>query len=332
MSLIVSQKENAKKALLALAKEVFEIEGNSILKLAEKVGDDFYNAIELLYSCKGRVIVSGMGKSGLIGQKIAATLSSTGTPSYFLHPAESTHGDSGVLTRDDVVIGISNSGETAELLQLLPIVKRLGISLIAMSGKKNSTLGIRSEVFLDISVEKEACPLGKAPTASTTATLAMGDALAICLLHKRGFSEEDFLFFHPSGALGRGMLYTVEELMHKDDALPVIKLNDSFASALIEISDKRLGCAIVVDNDGKTAGILTDGDIRRTLINNESLDKLCVKDVMTKNPKILAPEELAARALKIMEDNSITSLVVNSAEDKPVGLLHIHNLLRAGVA
>lgn len=332
MSIIVSQKENAKKSLLALAKDVFEIEGNSILKLAERLGDDFYNAIELLYACRGRVIVSGMGKSGLIGQKIAATLSSTGTPAYFLHPAESTHGDSGVLTRDDVVIGISNSGETAELLQLLPIVKRLGIPLIAMSGKKESTLGTRSEVFLDISVEKEACPLGKAPTASTTATLAMGDALAVCLLHKRGFSEEDFLFFHPSGALGRGMLYTVEELMHKDDALPVVSMNDDFAGALIEISDKRLGCAIVVDSDGKTSGILTDGDIRRTLINNESVVKLLVKDVMTKNPKTLAPDELAARALKLMEDNSITSLVVNTSDGKPVGILHIHNLLRAGVA
>ncbi len=332
MSIIVSQKENLKKTLLELAKDVFEIEGNSILKLAERLGDDFYNAIELLHGCRGRVIVSGMGKSGLIGQKIAATLSSTGTPSYFLHPAESTHGDSGVLTRDDVVIGISNSGETAELLQLLPIVKRLGIPLIAMSGKKESTLGMRSEVFLDISVEKEACPLGKAPTASTTATLAMGDALAVCLLHKRGFSEEDFLFFHPSGALGRGMLYTVEELMHKDDALPLVSTDDNFACALIEISDKRLGCAIVVDKDGKTAGILTDGDIRRTLIKNESVTNLLVKEVMTKNPKTLVPEELAARALKIMEDNSITSLVVNSAEGQPVGLLHIHNLLKAGVA
>lgn len=332
MSLTVSQKENMKEALLALAKDVFEIEGNSILQLAQRLGDDFYQAIEILYACKGRVIVSGMGKSGLIGQKIAATLSSTGTPAYFLHPAESTHGDSGVMTRDDVVIGISNSGETAELLQLLPIVKRLGVPLIAMSGRKESTLGARSDVFLDIAVEKEACPLGKAPTASTTATLAMGDALAVCLLHKRGFTEEDFLFFHPSGALGRGMLYTVEELMHKEDALPVVNMNDVFTGALVEISNKRLGCAIVTDESGKTCGILTDGDIRRALINKESLTTLLVKDVMTKNPKTLLPTELAARALKIMEDNSITSLVVNAPTGEPLGLLHIHNLLRAGVA
>lgn len=332
MSLTVPQKENTKESLISLARDVFEIEGNSILKLSERLGENFYRAIELLYACKGRVIVSGMGKSGLIGQKIAATLSSTGTPAYFLHPAESTHGDSGIMTREDVVIGISNSGETAELLQLLPIVKRLGIPLIAMSGRIESTLGAFSDTFLDISVEKEACPLGKAPTASTTATLAMGDALAVCLLHKRGFTEEDFLFFHPSGALGRGMLYTVEELMHKDDALPVVKASDVFASALVEISDKRLGCAIVIDDAGKTCGILTDGDIRRTILSKNSLTDLVVQEVMTKNPKTLLPHELAARALKLMEDNSITSLVVNSSEGKPLGLLHIHNLLRAGVA
>jgi len=332
MNTIISSKETLKMTLLSLAKEVFEIEGNSILKLAEKLGDEFYNAIELLYACKGRVIVSGMGKSGLIGQKIAATLSSTGTPSYFLHPAESTHGDSGILTRDDIIIGISNSGETAELLQLLPIIKRLGIPLIAMSGKKDSTLGIRSDVFLDVAVEKEACPLGKAPTASTTATLAMGDALAVCLLRKRGFTEEDFLFFHPSGALGRGMLYTVEELMHKGDALPIVKASDSFATVLIEISQKKLGCAVVVDEFGKTCGVLTDGDIRRTLMNNDSVANLFAKDVMSKNPKTLSPNELAARALRIMEDNSITSLIVNTDSGEPIGLLHIHNLLKAGVA
>lgn len=332
MNTAISSKETLKLTLLALAKEVFEIEGNSILKLAENLGDEFYNAIELLYACKGRVIVSGMGKSGLIGQKIAATLSSTGTPSYFLHPAESTHGDSGILTKDDIVIAISNSGETAEMLQLLPIIKRLGIPLIAMSGKKDSTLGNRSDVVLDIAVEKEACPLGKAPTASTTATLAMGDALAVCLLRKRGFTEEDFLFFHPSGNLGRGMLYTVEELMHKEDALPVIKANDTFSSALLEITQKKLGCAVVVDADGKTSGILTDGDIRRTLMNNTSITNLLAKDVMSKNPKTLSPNELAAKALRIMEDNSITSLIVNSDSGEPIGLLHIHNLLKAGVA
>jgi arabinose-5-phosphate isomerase len=332
MNTFISEEKDSKLTLLSWAKEVFEIEGNSIFQLINKLGDEFCEAIELLYNCKGRVIVCGMGKSGLIGQKIAATLSSTGTPAYFLHPAESTHGDSGILTKGDVVIGISNSGETAELLQVLPIIKRLGIPLIGMSGKRESTLGLRSDVFLDIAVEKEACPLGKAPTASTTATLAMGDALAICLLRKRGFTQEDFLFFHPSGALGRGMLYKVEELMHKGEELPVVSMNDNFVGSLGLISDKRLGCAIIIDEQGKTCGILTDGDIRRTLLKNESVADLLVKDVMTKNPKILSPNELAAKALKIMEDNSITSLVVNSADGQPVGLLHIHNLLRAGVA
>lgn len=332
MSTFISEKNNSKLSILSWAKEVFEIESHSIMGLTPKLGDEFCEAIELLYNCRGRVIVCGMGKSGLIGQKIAATLSSTGTPAYFLHPAESTHGDSGILTRDDVMIGISNSGETSELMQVLPIVKRLGIPLIAMSGKRESTLGIRSEVFLDISVEKEACPLGKAPTASTTATLAMGDALAICLLKKRGFTQEDFLFFHPSGALGRGMLYMVEELMHKGDELPVVSMNEAFASSLKEISDKRLGCAVIVDESGRTCGILTDGDIRRTLLKNQMSPELKVKDVMTQNPKILNPKELAAKALRIMEDNSITSLIVNDENGKPIGLLHIHNLLKAGVA
>lgn len=319
-------------SLIPLAKEVLEIEAHSILDMKNRLDDQFIKALELLHNCKGRVIISGMGKSGLVGQKIAATLSSTGTPSYFLHPAESTHGDSGILTKEDVVIAISNSGETRELLQLLPIIKRLGIPLIGMSGHKNSTLGTFSDVFLDIYVEKEACPLGKAPTASTTATLAMGDALAVCLLEKRGFSEEDFLFFHPSGALGKGILYKVSDLMHKEKDLPIININDSFQDSLILISEKKLGCAIVTDEKGLTQGILTDGDIRRTIIKNEKIENLIVKDVMTKSPKTLTGEELAAQALKIMEDNSITSIIINSKEGKPIGLLHIHNLLRAGVA
>ena len=318
--------------LISLAKEVLEIEANSILGIKNRLNDQFLKALELLHNCKGRVIISGMGKSGLVGQKIAATLSSTGTPAYFLHPAESTHGDSGILTKEDVVVAISNSGETQELLQLLPIIKRLGIPLIGMSGHANSTLGSFSDVFLDIYVEKEACPLGKAPTASTTATLAMGDALAVCLLKKRGFSEEDFLFFHPSGALGKGILYKVSDLMHKQTELPIINENESFQQALILISEKKLGCAIVINKDGFTMGILTDGDIRRTLLKNETIDNLITKDVMTKNPKTLTGEEIAAQAFKIMEDNSITSIIINSKEGKPIGLLHIHNLLRAGVA
>lgn len=318
--------------LLDLAKDVLKIEADSIMSLIPRLGENFENALDILYACKGRVIVTGMGKSGLIGQKIAATLSSTGTPSYFLHPAESTHGDSGILTREDVVIAISNSGETSELLHLLPIIKRLGIKLIAMSGKVDSTLSHMSDAFLDIGVEKEACPLGKAPTASTTATLAMGDALAICLLQRRGFTQEDFLFFHPSGALGKGFLYRVEEVMLSKENLPIVKENELFKNALIEISSKKLGSAIVVDKSGKTSGILTDGDIRRAVLNYSDMEHLTVSQAMTKNPKTIGKNELAASALHHMESKSITALVVNDEQMRPIGMVHIHDLLKIGVA
>ncbi len=315
-----------------LAMEVLQIEADSILKLKERIGGDFEKAIDILYSCKGRVIVTGMGKSGHIGRKIAATLSSTGTPSYFLHPAESTHGDSGLITRDDVVIAISNSGETAELMNLLPLIERFGVKMIAMTGKKESTLGKKADVVLDVSVEKEACPLGKAPTASTTATLAMGDAVAICLLKKRGFTEEDFLMFHPSGALGRGVLYHVSDLMITGERIPVLSENTSFLDTIQFISDKKLGCAIMVDNNGVMTGILTDGDIRRTLLKYNNTSSIVTKDVMTKNPKVIQDTDLAAKALHIMEKHSITSLAVCDNSGKPVGLVHIHDLLKAGVA
>ena len=315
-----------------LALEVLQIEADSILKLKDRIGEDFEKAIDILYDCKGRVIVTGMGKSGHIGRKIAATLSSTGTPSYFLHPAESTHGDSGLITRDDVVIAISNSGETAELMNLLPLIERFGVKMIAMTGKKESTLGKKSDVVLDVSVEKEACPLGKAPTASTTATLAMGDAVAICLLKKRGFTEEDFLMFHPSGALDRGVLYHVSDLMITGERIPVLSENTSFLDTIQFISDKKLGCAIMIDKEGVMTGILTDGDIRRTLLKYNNPSSLITKDVMTKNPKVIQATDLAAKALHIMEKHSITSLAVCDSENKPVGLVHIHDLLKAGVA
>ena len=315
-----------------LAKEVLEIEAQSILKLKERIGRDFDRAIEILYNCKGRVIITGMGKSGHIGRKIAATLSSTGTPSYFLHPAESTHGDSGLITRDDVVVAISNSGETAELLNLLPLIERFGVPMIAMTGKLNSTLAQKSEVVLDISVEKEACPLGKAPTASTTATLAMGDAVAICLLKKRGFTEEDFLMFHPSGALGKGVLYKVSDMMIVGSALPIGAENTTFQKTISLISEKKLGAAIIINNSGEMTGVLTDGDIRRIILKYENTSGLLAKDVMTRNPKTIKKTDLAAKALNIMEKHSITSLVVCDEENHPVGMIHIHDLLKAGVA
>jgi len=315
-----------------LAKEVLDIEANSILRLKEGINENFEKAIDILYACKGRVIVTGMGKSGLIGKKIAATLSSTGTPSYFLHPAESTHGDSGIITRDDVIIAISNSGETKELLNLLPLIKRFGVQMISMTGGLNSTLARTGDVSIDISVEKEACPLNKAPTASTTATLAMGDALAVCLLEKRGFSEEDFLVFHPSGALGKGFLYSVSELMIMGDKLPLAQEDDNFAKVIELISDKKLGMAIVTDQNGVMAGVLTDGDIRRALIKHKEIKDLKVKEVMTVSPKTILPTELAAKALHLMEKYSITALAISDENGFPVGVVHIHDLLKAGVA
>lgn len=328
----IKELDNLNKNLTELAREVLEIEASSIMKLRERIDETFIKAVEILYSCKGRVIVTGMGKSGIIGKKIAATFSSTGTPSYFLHPAESTHGDSGVLTRDDIVLAISNSGETAELLQLLPLIKRFDLKLIALTGRINSALAQKSDVTLDISVEREACPLGLAPTASTTATLAIGDALAVCLLHKRGFTPEDFLLFHPSGSLGKGILYRVEEMMVSGENLPIVKITDKFQEAIVEISAKKVGMAVVIDENNKTAGILTDGDIRRTLIKHQEISGLIVRDVMTANPKIIGKDDLAAKALQIMEKYSITSIVINREDGSPEGIVHVHHLLKAGVA
>lgn len=312
--------------------EVFEIEANSILELKKRIDENFVRAIEILYNSKGKVVVTGMGKSGLIGRKIASTLCSTGTPSVFLHPAESTHGDSGIIARDDVVIAISNSGETAELLNLLPLINRFNVPLIALTGGKNSTLAQKGEVTLDISVEKEACPLNKAPTASTTVTLAMGDAIAVCLLKKRGFSYEDFLLYHPSGALGKGILYTVGELMMKGEGLPVVSENTDFRHAIGIISEKKLGTALIVNEKGALTGVLTDGDIRRTLLKFSTVENLKAYDAMTKTPKTLLAKDLAAKALGIMEKYSITSLPVLDEKGLLIGLIHIHDLLKAGVA
>lgn len=316
----------------SLAKEVLDIEAKSILRLKDNIGVEFDKAIDILYNCKGRVIVTGMGKSGLIGKKIAATMSSTGTPTYFLHPAESTHGDSGVITRNDVIIAISNSGETQELLNLLPLIKRFGCEMIGMTGNLNSTLAKTSEVVLDISVEREACPLGKAPTASTTATLAMGDALAVCLMEKKGFTKEDFLLYHPSGKLGKGLTYKVRDLMITGDKMPLVSEGESFSEVIKTISDYKLGMAMVLDSDKKLAGVLTDGDIRRTVIKYPDTSDVKVKDVMTSNPKKITSDAYAASALNLMEKYSITALAVVDENNIPVGVIHVHDLLRAGVA
>ena len=315
-----------------LAFEVFDIEANAILRLKNSLGVNFDRAIELLYNCKGRVIISGMGKSGLIGKKIAATLSSTGTPAYFLHPAESTHGDSGIITREDVVIAISNSGETQELLNLLPVIKRFGVPIISMTGRMDSTLARSGEVVLDISVEKEACPLGKAPTASTTATLAMGDALAVCLLEKRGFTAEDFLIYHPGGALGKGIKYHVSDLMMTEDRkMPVASEDISFTELIQLISDYKLGMAMLVDASGRLSGILTDGDIRRCVLKYHDISNMVAKEVMTVNPKTVQAKDFAASALHLMEKYSITALAVVNDDNQPIGVVHIHDILKAGV-
>lgn len=318
--------------LTQTAKKVLDIEAQAILRIKNNLDEkQFNNAIDAIYNCKGRVIITGMGKSGHIGNKIAATLSSTGTPAYFLHPAESTHGDSGIITKDDVIIAISNSGETQELLNLLPLLKRFGLTIISMTSNQNSTLGQASDIFLDISVEKEACPLGKAPTASTTVTLAVGDALAMCLLERRGFTEEDFLIFHPSGTLGKGFTYKVADLM-KSDNLPIASETELFTNVVETISEHKLGLAIIVNKKGELTGILTDGDIRRNLLKYKDLDNLIVTDAMTKNPKTVKSTSYAASALHLMEKYSITALPIVDENNKPRGIVHVHDLLKAGVA
>ena len=287
----------------------------------------------MILNCSGRVVITGMGKSGLICQKIAATMASTGTPALFLHPAEGVHGDLGMVAKGDVVIAVSNSGETEELTRILPVIKRMGLPLIAMAGKPESTLARAGDVFLDISVKEEACPLQLAPTASTTATLAMGDALAVALLLQRGFREEDFALYHPGGALGKRLLLRVEDLMHIGEAIPLVTPETALKDALYEITSKKLGLTGVVDADGNLIGVFTDGDLRRTIEKGVELLHRPISEFMNREPKRILRTNLAAKALQRMEEYSITSLFVFETEGErvPVGVLHLHDLLRAGV-
>jgi len=312
-------------------KRVLEIEVRAIAGLLERLDHRFSEAVDLLYRCAGKVVVSGMGKSGLIGQKIAATLASTGTPAFFLHPAEGIHGDLGMLARRDALIAISNSGETEEVLKLLPFVKRLNVPVLAMTGRVQSTLAKNSEVVLDVSVSEEACPMGLAPTASTTATLAMGDALAIALLQKRGFREEDFAQFHPGGTLGRRLLLTVRDLMHVGEAVPRVGHQASAREAILVMTTKKLGMTTVVDEAGRLLGVITDGDLRRFLERGADLTTAKALDLAGKNPKTIGPDELAARAVQVMEEFSITSLVVLDNQQRLVGVIHLHDLLKSGI-
>lgn len=312
-------------------KRVLEIEARAIAGLVDRLDYRFTDAVDLLYRCAGKVVVSGMGKSGLIGQKIASTLASTGTPAFFVHPAEGVHGDLGMLARRDVFIAISNSGETEEVLKLLPFVKRLSIPVIALTGKVQSTLAKNSEVVLDVSVREEACPMGLAPTASTTAALAMGDALAIALLEKRGFKEEDFAQFHPGGTLGRRLLLKVRDLMHQGEAIPRVDQRASAREAIMEMTTKKLGMTTVVDPQGRLQGVITDGDLRRFLEKGVDLATARAGDLASKQPKTIGPDNLAARAVQVMEQFSITSLVVLDGEGRMVGVIHMHDLLKSGV-
>ena len=315
------------------AKRVLRVEAQSLLDLAERIDENFSQAIELLYQCKGKVVLMGMGKSGLVGRKIASTFASTGTPAFFLHPAEGVNGDFGMLAKEDVVIAISNSGETRELLEVLPLIKRYGNRLITLIGNTHSTLAKAGDVNLDIRVKEEACPLGLAPTASTTATLAMGDALAIALMGKKDFKKEDFAILHPGGSLGKKLLLKVEDLMHVGKASPMISEKTLMKDALFEITSKRLGVTGVCNAEGHLVGVITDGDLRRALEKFSDLFNREASEVMTRNPKWIEKDALAAKAVQRMEEYSITSLFVfNKAGDKvPVGIIHLHDLLKAGV-
>ncbi len=313
------------------AKEVLKIEAEAIEALMRRIDEKFDKAIGLLSECRGRVIVTGMGKGGLIGQKISATLSSSGTPSLFLHSAEAIHGDLGRVTREDVILAISNSGETEEVIRLLPLIKKIGARLIALTGNPRSTLGRHSDVTLDVSVKKEACPLGLAPTASTTATLAMGDAIAVCLLKKKGFREEDFAFYHPGGALGKRLLLKVEDIMRRGASNPVVKEDELVRDVLLKITEARAGAASVVDRSGKLTGIFTDGDLRRHVESDKNLVVRKVKDVMTKDPVTIPKDHLASEALRILQDKRIDEVPIVDARHRPIGMLDVQDLLKAGL-
>lgn len=315
------------------AKRVLRIEAEAILDVKERIDESFSQAAELVFRCQGKVVLMGMGKSGLVGRKIASTFASTGTPAFFLHPAEGVNGDLGMMARGDVVIAISKSGETREILEVLPLIKRYGNRMIALTANQRSTLARAADVCLDIHVKEEACPLGLAPTASTTVTLALGDALAIAVMRKRRFREEDFALLHPGGSLGKRLLLRVEDLMHQGGAFPKVSEKTLMREALFEITSKRLGVTGVCDETGALVGVITDGDLRRALERFDDLLQRQAREVMTRNPKWIERDALAAKALQRMEEFSITSLfVLNHANDRvPVGIIHLHDLLKAGV-
>lgn len=319
------------KKICELGQNVIDIEAQMIQNLKSKITDDFAHACQILFNCKGRIIVVGVGKSGHICKKIAATMASTGSPAFFIHPSEAKHGDMGMITTNDVVLMLSNSGESEEIIALIPFIKRMGIPVITLTGKPQSTLAKSATVNIDVSVAREACPLGLAPTSSTTAALVMGDALAMTLLEMRGFTENDFARSHPGGSLGRRLLLRIDELMHQGDEMPRVSHHATLKDALLEMSQKKLGLTTVLDDHGNLLGIYTDGDVRRTFTQNVDLNSTKITDVMSKKPKMIQCGMLAADALQIMEAHKITALVVADSSERPVGIIHIHDILRAGV-
>ena len=314
-----------------LALAVIETELQAISALKQRINDEFIRACQLILACRGRVVVTGMGKSGHIGGKIAATLASTGTPAFFVHSGEASHGDLGMITSQDVVLVLSNSGETPEVLTILPIIKRLNVPLIAMTGNSKSTLAEFSSVHLDVGVEQEACPLGLAPTASTTATLVMGDALAVSLLEVRGFTKDDFALSHPGGSLGKRLLLQVKDIMHSEHEIPQVKQSALIREALLEMSAKKLGMTTVIDDNGRLAGIFTDGDLRRILAKNTDIHQVIMAEVMTTHCLTINKTLLAAEAMQIMEQKKINALVVINDNNQPIGALNMHDLIHAGI-
>lgn len=311
---------------------VVELEAQAIANLSSRINQSFTQACHYMLNCEGRIVVLGMGKSGHIGGKIAATLASTGTPAFFVHPGEASHGDLGMITKKDVVLALSYSGETPEILTILPFIKRLGVPLISLTGNGNSTIAQNADAHIDVSVEKEACPLGLAPTSSSAATLVMGDALAIALLQARGFTSEDFALSHPGGKLGRRLLLRIDDIMHCNDEIPLVKEDVTISEALVEMTRKRMGVTGIIDNNNHLIGIYTDGDVRRTLDKRLDIQTTNIKQVMTLNCKTIKPGLLAAEALKVMEDFKISNLFVVNEDKHPIGALHMLDLLRAGVA
>ena len=312
-------------------KQVLEIEAQAVKNLKRSIDDNFVEMIKTILDCPGRIVMTGMGKSGFIAEKLAATFSSTGTPSFFLHPAEAIHGDLGMVTDEDIVIAISNSGETDEILNILPVIKRIGAQIIAITGNLDSTMAENADYILDSGVEGEACPMDLAPTASTTAALALGDALAMALVAVRDFKPEDFALYHPGGSLGKKLLLTVDDVMHVRERNPVVNKKTSLKETLFKMTSTRMGAASVVDESGKLVGIIADGDIRRQLEKSADLLTRLVQELMTKDPVRITNDKLAAEALKIMQDKEINDLPIVDSEDKPVGLINFQDLLKAGV-